>query len=409
VKDAGMEEKYSHMRDMIVSKYMLAHLETMFACGFKDFGEIQSDFDKAYKAAFGLKNDLVRRVEEYNMSQQKGAQYVKMTAIAAVGLATGGLGVTGALTAAAVGGATAAALETTDQITNVIRQSTVSNKELEEALKSLDLEKIAKTGLTTAAIMGAYAAVGKGLQFVVNKVIPIPQNATAAEMFSTMRTQSVAMSAANLVMMEGVEYIMTGEITWEGAVFAITVTAAGQILALHRISAEEKIYPTKQAREKVAGIKSELGLDNVKDSEITSEFLRQFKKAASLEFHPDKYTDGQVPEFDTRVVKFKVSDGKTYKIKIWNANLGKINSGLDLLRPYVTNNGIPYTTAVSSKGIPYQQRLTQGEQQAEIAEGTVARESVQPQEVENEPAALQKQISMTSEPSELIPITNRKA
>lgn len=346
LKEGSFETKYKYMREVVLSRLSVSHLETLFACGLKEFSEVQADYDKAYKSAFGLKNDIVKRVDEYNMSQQKGAQYVKMVSIAAVGLATGGLGVTGVGTAALVGGATSAILESTDQITNVIRQATVSNKDLEDALKSLDLETVAKSALTTSVAMGTFAAAGKGLQFVINKVIPIPANATPAEVFSTMRAQSFAMSAANLVMIEGAEYILTGEITWEGAVFAITVTAAGQILSLHRISVKENEI-NNPAKTELTDLKSKLGLSKIKDSDITSEFISKLRKAASVEFHPDKYPEGQVPEFDTKVISFETSNGKSYTIKLVNTNMAQINNALNSIKPYITQNGLSYTTSNS--------------------------------------------------------------
>lgn len=81
--------------------------------------------DENYKKAFGTKNDIHKRVMDYNISQQKGAKAVKTTVVVAgsvaAGIATGGSSLL--VEAAVVGAATTAGVvltETTDLATNDI-------------------------------------------------------------------------------------------------------------------------------------------------------------------------------------------------------------------------------------------------------------------------------------------------
>lgn len=122
--------------------------------------------DENYKKAYGTKNDIHKRVMDYNKSQQQGASAVKTTVVvaasAAAAAATGGASLVA--TAAVAGASTMAAraaVEVTDLATNNI----------DGDVNAQNLDNIAKQAMVEGTITAATAGIVKGAGGLAGKTI----------------------------------------------------------------------------------------------------------------------------------------------------------------------------------------------------------------------------------------------
>ncbi len=365
LSNASLDEKYEFLRNLIIFRYNMHHADTVRACNGRKYEDVEDEYNKAYIKAFG-NNEIMRRVDEYNMSQQKGAQYVKMTAVAAACIATGaltagagslpilgGLTTSETLTVAAIGGLTSSGLELADQTANVFYQAITSDDNFSKAFddafaKEMDLGKALKSGAATAGTIIAFSIAGQPAKMVVDKLIPIPKVASGAstsEVFNALKAQSLAMSATNFLMMEGAEYIMTGKITWEGTVFAVAVTVAGQILSINKINTQQQTIVEEQYKPEYRRAKHQLGLSGIDDSKITEPVLKNIKRQVNMKLHPDRQINnsGEVPDV---MVEISI-DGEPVKIRMNTKNIGELNIALDIVEKYTvktSNKPVDMTT-----------------------------------------------------------------
>lgn len=162
--------------------------------------------DENYKKAYGTKNDIHKRVMDYNISQQAGAEIVKGTATVAagiaIGVATGGVGLAALGAAAAGTAATSMVVNTSDRLSSNV------------GLKDGELADITKG----AAIDGASALAGGVLGKVVGTTVKGVNAASVVARAAANATGDVAIGA-------GTEYMQTGQVTLEGT--AINAAMAG--------------------------------------------------------------------------------------------------------------------------------------------------------------------------------------
>ncbi len=225
LENASLDAKYAFLHDKAKSISNKLHANTVEAGGGKEFSEVEKDYEYSYNAAFGVKNDIMKRVNDYNISQQVGGGVVKMATISAVAIGasffTGGSSLS-LLTVAGVTAGTSFTVEVSDRF---------SSGQVVDAFKEGGFTAGMKKGaevtdwgetLKNAAISGGTVLIGggiaKGVQFVSSGLTPVKQ---AGIMFGT----DVAFGA-------GVEKVMTGEITVQGMVFTVALSAAGNIIAI---------------------------------------------------------------------------------------------------------------------------------------------------------------------------------
>lgn len=162
--------------------------------------------DENYKKAYGTKNDIHKRVMDYNISQQAGAEIVKGTATVAagiaIGVATGGVGLAALGAAAAGTAATSMVVNTSDRLSSNV------------GLKDGELADITKG----AAIDGASALAGGVLGKVVGTTV---KGVNAASVVA----RATANAAGDVAIGAGTEYMQTGQVTLEGT--AINAAMAG--------------------------------------------------------------------------------------------------------------------------------------------------------------------------------------
>ena len=164
--------------------------------------------EENYKKAFGTKNDIHKRVMDYNASQQAGAEIVKGTATVAagiaIGVATGGTGFV-AMGAAAVGTAAASAtINTSDRLTSNV------------GLKEGELGDIAKNAAIDGASVLAGGVIGKAASTAVK----------GANTASTIARASIN-AAGDVAVGAGTEYMQTGEVTVEGTLINTAMAGVG--------------------------------------------------------------------------------------------------------------------------------------------------------------------------------------
>ena len=122
VLNGTQEQKFEVMKKLAKDTSENLHKNTMSVTNGKDFSEIQRAYENSYSAAYGINNDIMKKVTDYTVSQQIGAGLIKTgviigTTIAAT-VATGGAG--GAVMLGAISAGTSAVTEISDKATNEI-------------------------------------------------------------------------------------------------------------------------------------------------------------------------------------------------------------------------------------------------------------------------------------------------
>ena len=138
VANGNIEEKFEVLKQITKALSKQLHTSTLEAGGGKEFSEVQAMYDNSYKAAYGVENDIMKRVTDYNVSQEKGAGVVKagVTIAASLAAAFSGIGLVGV---AAITAGTTVATEVVDRGTsgkalNALREDGV------DALKAIKAE-----------------------------------------------------------------------------------------------------------------------------------------------------------------------------------------------------------------------------------------------------------------------------
>ena len=226
VSNASLEDKFEVMKSFAKKWSNELHKETLEAGGGKSFSEIQAKYDNSYKAAYGVENDIMKRVNDYNTSQQIGGQVVKAGAVMAASMvaACSGMGLVG------VAGVTSVATvlsEVTDRGSSGKALNTLKEEGFTAYVKTvnddIDWEATLKQAVISGGSVLIGGAVAKGVNFVMQGQTPI--------------AQAVAMFGADVLTDAALEYVTTGTITIEGVAFAVALNAAGTIVAYKQLSA----------------------------------------------------------------------------------------------------------------------------------------------------------------------------
>ncbi|MCQ2957912.1 MAG: J domain-containing protein, partial [Candidatus Gastranaerophilales bacterium] len=294
---ALLDKKFiSEKAETVDDKYKILHQvakvfseslakNTKEKCKGESFDEIQKTYEASYKAAFGLENDIAKRVNDYNISQQSGAGAVKSAAViaamTAVSFATMGMGtpvVMGASVATAAGAT--AATEITDRFTSGTALDELKENGLaaylEKGAEITDWGGVAKASATSAGMTILFM----GQSYAVTNLCK------AAGMSAT--AGAVTNSAAFIGTGLGAEYMMTGEISAQGATFTVLLAVVGGALQVIQIQKAEALNAAQQEAKLGSDIQSAreaLGFDN--DTPITADQLKaQYRKMAAQN-HPD--------------------------------------------------------------------------------------------------------------------------
>ena len=281
-----IEQKYVVLQKLVLAVSDTLAQTTSKVTGGKGVAAIEKRYQNAYKAAFGLENDILKRVNDYNISQQKGAGAIKsavvigvMTAVAVSTAATGGLS---APATAGVVALTTATTEITDRATS--GAALKAGREdgflayLKAANKMTDWNQVATVSLSSGLMTLVFA----GQTYAVTNLCKAANMGGVA----TAITNTGATIATGL----GAEYLMTGEISVRGATFTVLFAVVNGIVQIKQIKAQEAMNAQQQADKLAADIKNAreiLGISQ--DTEITSlDQIKQIKHDLALKYHPDR-------------------------------------------------------------------------------------------------------------------------
>ena len=204
-----MDEKYSVMHK--IAKKMSADFNKKVneATDGKGYNAFVKESESMYDAAFGIKNNIARRVEKYNIQQQTGAMILKggVKAISSIGVAALTVATMGTGTAAlfVTAGATTAISATVDISDGLTSEDGISSEELKKYLLNAGID-----GLTTLAggTIAKALSTTKGFISVGGRLLG-----------------DVAVGVA-------AEKIQTGEISLNGVVFQCVFSAAGSLVSI---------------------------------------------------------------------------------------------------------------------------------------------------------------------------------
>ena len=292
-KDKSIDEKYKVLQNIAqeISKKLTD--ERQLACGGSSLKKIEQEYQNAYKAAYGLENDILKRITEYNISQQKGAGIVKGATVAAlaigVGLLTAGTG-----SAAVAGAAGATSSFSTAAVTTLKGAGIVSGltflAETSDRLTSANGLTMQDLGVAVKAslISGGMCLVFGGQSYAITNLTVKAGLAAGMSQTAAGYTAAIANGAGIVGTGLGTEYLLTGEISAEGATFTVimALTATGlQIMQVNKAASLANETPEARFNREFSNAKALLGISD--DTQITEELLKQIQREQAKLYHPD--------------------------------------------------------------------------------------------------------------------------
>ena len=224
VANGSIEEKFEVLKQITQALSKQLHSATLEAGGGKEFSEVQAMYDNSYKAAYGVENDIMKRVTDYNVSQEIGGAVTKMGAILITTLATAGFGGGLVATAAATSIATAG-YELIDRGTSGNALNALREQGLGEYLKTVGEDVDWEATLKQAALSGGAVLIGGG----------VAQGVTAIMKGHSTVAQFAAMLGADVVTDATMEFFTTKQITWQNMVFTVLLSTIGNAVQLSQM------------------------------------------------------------------------------------------------------------------------------------------------------------------------------
>ncbi len=213
--DSTLEDKYTVLQKMANKYAKRLNQNTKNALGKKDISEIKREYDNSYYAAFGVKNDIAKRVADYRNSQMFGELLVQDTILCAasipIWICTAGTGVIPTMKIAALHSAADVAVYGSDRLSS------------KKGMTENDIKEILKY----SAIDGATAVVNqltyKGIEAITSPIAKMSGKAAQITDFALSTIADVAVDS-------GFEYLASGKITLQGVVYSVVFSAGGYII-----------------------------------------------------------------------------------------------------------------------------------------------------------------------------------
>lgn len=303
IKPLSLEFKWRVLKKVVKDYSDMFAQQTINACNGKSFEGLQAEYQNAYKSAFGEKNDILKRVNDYNISQQKGAGYVKAgvlsAAMIAISVATMGTGtaVAGGVTASllksagTVAGLTAV-IEGTDKFTSGAALKSLREDGVLEYLKTASSMTDWKNVAVATVSSGAMVLVMGGVSYQVSNLTRIAGQKLGMSAINTAYAAAGTTTASNIAVGMGTEYLMTGEISVEGTIFNVTLAVIGgvtQIVKINQATQASAKVDIQAKRMQMESSLKELGFNSGDD--INTDILKQRYKKLAIEFHSDRTGD----------------------------------------------------------------------------------------------------------------------
>lgn len=341
VKNGTMEEKFEVLKQIATALSKEIHSNTLAAGGGKDFATVKNMYENSYKAAYGVENDIMKRVTDYNTSQQVGAGVVKAAGTIAASLtaAFSGVGLVGvaAITAGTTVGVEVVDRGTSGKALNALREDGVGAY-IKTANDDIDWEATLKQAVISGGAVLIGGSVAKGVSFIMEGTKPA--------------AQALAQFGADVAFDAGWEYLTTGKITIEGMVFSVLLSAAGNIVAMKQLKAEaaDAVDPAKIAQKnsvadlekKIADIDAKKTLtQNVDELNNLSAQRQVYEQALGVKgldmMKADgittRFFDAEIDGFDSNpaCIGLKNAEGKMIYIECKDFNGASLDQDLNLL------------------------------------------------------------------------------
>ena len=224
-QNSSENEKYAVMQKMAQKYARRLHQNTQNVTGKKDLSEIKREYDNSYYAAFGVKNDIAKRVADYRNSQMWSELLIKDAILGAasipIWMSTAGTGIIPTLKIAALHSGVNAALNGSDRLSS---KQGMTKKDINEILQSSAID-----GATAIANQFAY----KGIEAITSPIAKISGKSAKLTDFALSTMADVAIDS-------GFEYIATGKITLQGVVYSVAFSAGGYLIDLKVDDAQRK-------------------------------------------------------------------------------------------------------------------------------------------------------------------------
>ena len=214
---SSLNEKYQVLQKMANKYARRLNQNTKNALKKENLHELKKDYENSYYAAFGVDNDIAKRVEDYSASQKWAELLIQDGILCAASIPiwvlTAGTGIIPTLKIAAMHSAADLLVYGSDRL---VSKQGMTEKELKETLKWTAID-----GVTAIANQLCY----KGIEALVS---PISKMSGKAAQITNMALSGVADVGVDCAM----EYLGSGKITMQGIVYSVLFTAGGQIVDL---------------------------------------------------------------------------------------------------------------------------------------------------------------------------------
>lgn len=219
------EEKFTVLKRMANRYARRLNQNTKNALDRKNLTEMKQEYDNSYYAAFGVKNDIAKRVEDYRNSQMLSETLVQDTILSSasipIWICTAGTGIIPTLKIAAMHSAADLAVYGSDRLSS---KQGMQEKDIKEILKWTAVD-----GATAIANQLCY----KGIEALTSPIAKISGKAAQLTDFALATATDIAIDS-------GMEYLATGKITLQGVVYSVTFSAAGYIIDMKVDDAQRK-------------------------------------------------------------------------------------------------------------------------------------------------------------------------
>lgn len=216
--NVSLDEKYKVMVKFANSHSRQMHRETYKITQGKEINILKKEFEASYNAAYGVENDIAKRVTDYNISQEVGERaadcLIMGPIMIGVSFATG----SGVTMASALKGAVAAAG------TNMVAYS-ADRLASKKGMTKEDIEDILKFSVLDGSTFVASALATQGINFFTSAAF---RGSSTAKKAAEITMLTVAETAADVA----VNKVLYSEVNIDGSAYSATFSLAGQLLEL---------------------------------------------------------------------------------------------------------------------------------------------------------------------------------
>ncbi|MFI3301450.1 MAG: hypothetical protein R3Y28_08555 [Candidatus Gastranaerophilales bacterium] len=255
----------------------------------KSIDYLMKKADDFYYAAYGAKNDIARRVQEYNHSQQVGAGAVKMTAniglIVASGLIPGGQAASASMITKLAMGVGRAYL--TGAGSTFITESTdvmsSKSRNIDEEWGNI-LNASNASGLSLAAFAGASSIAN--LAFAPVKMTAEGTLVSSIGLKTTQTTAKIASEVAPIVTGGAMKYAEEGEFTLAGQTESLAMLAGFKAMGKVQAKVLDNVAKSNQMKTEIQLSREALGIAD--DVKLTADVVKKAFRETVKTQHSDK-------------------------------------------------------------------------------------------------------------------------